>query len=418
MIPVPSPLYEIADLRRSYSHVHALKGVDLTLTRGEMVAIEGASGSGKSTLLAILGGLDRPSEGVVRFDGADLSELTDAQLTALRGREIGFVFQSFNLIPTLSAVQNVESVMGPLRLPPGEQRARALELLERVGLSARAGHLPSRLSGGEQQRVAIARALANGPRVVLADEPTGNLDSSTARDVIGLLRGLSDDLGVTVVLVTHDREIAAQAPRRIAMRDGLVLSDSHPVECVPRLQLVPAVAETVRVPRALSARLVGQAAGLVALAGVGAATMLPHHITPASAVCHVTCQAVAPAVLPDVRPVPRHVVVPAHNPAPAATKHVVVALAAPPITRVANVTPAPPRATPAPSRVQPPVSKPKPKPVLPVTSPAPVVAVAPPTVTDPTPAPDPVQVWSPFSWLDGSGSLGLWQIWSPRSPQG
>jgi putative ABC transport system ATP-binding protein len=423
MTPVPDqPLYEIVDLRRTHpvgsTQVRALDGVDLVLERGEMVAIEGASGSGKSTLLAVLGGLDRPTSGVVRFDGQDLRGLSDGQLTALRARAIGFVFQSFNLIPTLSAVQNVESVMGPLRLPSSQQRARALELLDRVGLAARAGHLPSRLSGGEQQRVAIARALANGPRVVLADEPTGNLDSATAREVMALLRGLGDDLGVTVVLVTHDHDVASQAPRRITMRDGLVVSDSAVAAAAapwlrPVTHLVPRPARTAR-----SAVLVGQAAALVALAGIGAAALMPHAEPAAS-----TRSAQASAAVPRLQaprlqvpaPAPVTVPVPVRKPAsaPAVRKPAVVVAAAPRVRRVVPVVRVA-RAVPVPAAVPRPVSAPAPRTVPATTRPVPVATAAAPT--PPAPVAPVVPVVGPLAgWPLGTGLLSFWTLFPTRT---
>jgi putative ABC transport system ATP-binding protein len=225
-----TPLYTLEGVARRYerggSTVHALVGVDLSIARGELLAIEGPSGSGKSTLLQLLGALDTPSEGRIDFDGQHLARADDKMLTRLRRDAIGFVFQQFNLIPTLTAAENIEIAMLPLKRPRAERAERAATLLEQVGLADRRDHLPSRLSGGEQQRVAIARALANAPRVVLADEPTGNLDSATAGDVIDLLAGLCADSGVTVIIVTHDGEIAARARRRIRLRNGRVESDT------------------------------------------------------------------------------------------------------------------------------------------------------------------------------------------------
>src|SRR5437588_7410928 len=181
-------LYELRAVERAYGSgaraVRALDKIDLTIAAGEFLAIEGPSGSGKSTLLQLLGALDRPTGGSLVFDGRDLSQLDDHALTQLRSRDIGFVFQSFNLIPTLTAAENVETALVPLRLGRAARRSRVAELLARIGLADRATHLPSRLSGGEQQRVAIARALANEPRVILADEPTGNLDSTTSDEIV------------------------------------------------------------------------------------------------------------------------------------------------------------------------------------------------------------------------------------------
>jgi putative ABC transport system ATP-binding protein len=194
--------------------------VDLTIEEGEFVALVGPSGSGKTTLLQVLGTLDRPTSGDVRFEGRDLGELRDAELTRIRLNEIGFVFQTFNLIPTLTAAQNVEAALAPQALPTSERHTRARSLLALVGLAPRGEHLPSQLSGGEQQRVAIARALANEPRVLLADEPTGNLDTATGDEIVGLLHSLSRDRGQTVVLITHDPEITSGAQRVLRMEDG------------------------------------------------------------------------------------------------------------------------------------------------------------------------------------------------------
>jgi putative ABC transport system ATP-binding protein len=222
-------LYELHDVRRTYAggstEVRALDGVELTIHAGELVAVEGPSGSGKSTLLQLLGALDAPTSGSLSFDGRELGELRQRELTQLRSRELGFVFQAFNLVPTLTARENVETAMVPLKKDRRARRDHAIELLERVGLADRADHLPSRLSGGEQQRVAIARALANQPRVILADEPTGNLDSATTEEVVSTLRSLRDDQGVTVVVVTHAEEVASRTDRRIKLRDGRIISD-------------------------------------------------------------------------------------------------------------------------------------------------------------------------------------------------
>ena len=220
-----NPLYELRAVERTYhvgnGEVRAVAGIDLDIFGGEFVAIEGPSGSGKTTLLQLLGGLDKVTGGTIRFGEVDLTGANDRELTAFRARDLGFVFQGFNLIPTLTAAENVEAAFSS-----GDRKARrqrALDLLEMVGLGTRANHLPSRLSGGEQQRVAIARALANDPRVILADEPTGNLDSTTADEVVGVLRRLSQDRGVTVVIVTHAEDVATKAERRVRMRDGRLL---------------------------------------------------------------------------------------------------------------------------------------------------------------------------------------------------
>jgi putative ABC transport system ATP-binding protein len=218
--------YELRDVEKRYgegdAQVVALHGVDLTIASGDFVVVAGASGSGKSTLLQLLGGLDRASSGSVRFEGTDLGPLPDSQLAELRLKAFGFVFQQFNLIPTLTAATNVEAALAPDSLDAEQRRRRVAELLEMVGLASRAEHLPSQLSGGEQQRVAIARALANSPRVLLADEPTGNLDSKTGAEVLGLLREIAAGAQQTVVLVTHDPAIADEAPQLLRMQDGVV----------------------------------------------------------------------------------------------------------------------------------------------------------------------------------------------------
>jgi putative ABC transport system ATP-binding protein len=237
-------LYELAAVERAYGSgaraVRALDKIDLTIAAGEFLAVEGPSGSGKSTLLQLLGALDRPTGGSLVFDGRELSQLDDRALTQLRSRDIGFVFQSFNLIPTLTAAENVETALVPLRLGRAARRSRVAELLARIGLADRATHLPSRLSGGEQQRVAIARALANEPRVILADEPTGNLDSATSDEIVRTLRQLSAEQGVTVIVVTHAEEVARLAERRVRLRDGRVVGPESPaVVAVPGRPDVP-----------------------------------------------------------------------------------------------------------------------------------------------------------------------------------
>ena len=209
--------------RRGSTTVYAVEDVSLEIEPGEFVALEGPSGSGKTTLLQLLGALDRPSSGQVFFEGRDLATLGDRALAELRLRSFGFVFQQFNLIPTLTALENVEAGLAPTGVGSGELRERSLGLLGEVGLSDRADHLPGQMSGGEQQRVAIARALVVEPHVVLADEPTGNLDTRTGSDVIELLAGLGARRGTTIVVATHDADLAARAPRRLAMRDGKVL---------------------------------------------------------------------------------------------------------------------------------------------------------------------------------------------------
>ncbi len=202
----------------------ALRGVDLTIEQGEFVAIIGASGSGKSTLMNTLGFLDKLTSGTYTFEGFDVNRLNDNQLADLRNKKIGFVFQDYNLLRRASAVANVEL---PLIYAGGQRkRPRALEALERVGLAARANHRPTELSGGEQQRVAIARALVNNPMLVLADEPTGNLDSISSAEIIDIFRKLNQE-GITVVMVTHEMEIARQSKRIIRVRDGQIVSDER-----------------------------------------------------------------------------------------------------------------------------------------------------------------------------------------------
>jgi putative ABC transport system ATP-binding protein len=204
--------------------VHALRGVDLTVERGEYVALIGPSGSGKSTLMAILGCLDVPSGGTYALDGRQVEKLTGADLAAIRNEKIGFVFQQYNLLPKATILRNVELPMLYAGVPGKERRQRALELLEKVGIPDKANVLPGALSGGQRQRVAIARALANRPALLLADEPTGALDSKTGQEVLALFRELHAQ-GNTVVLVTHDPAIAATASRRVELCDGLILRD-------------------------------------------------------------------------------------------------------------------------------------------------------------------------------------------------
>ncbi|MGO9581351.1 MAG: ABC transporter ATP-binding protein [Acidimicrobiales bacterium] len=228
--PAPSTLYQLSRLERTFTKgglsVRAVRGVDLVIKSGEMVSLEGPSGSGKTTLLQLLGALDSPTGGSIRFADQDLGGLSDKELTRIRAKEIGFVFQQFNLIPTLTAEENVAVAMYPNHVHSHERLERATELLDQIGLGERLGHLPSRLSGGEQQRVAIARALANNPRVIIADEPTGNLDSETAKEVMATLMELHNSAGVTIVVATHDNDVARLTDRRIRVRDGTIREDS------------------------------------------------------------------------------------------------------------------------------------------------------------------------------------------------
>ncbi|MBB5660838.1 ABC transporter ATP-binding protein [Brevundimonas halotolerans] len=225
-------MIDIRKLTKTYvmgdNVIHALGGVSLTIGRGEHVAIVGPSGSGKSTLMNVLGGLDRPTAGDYRFEDDPVADYDDDELASFRNRRIGFVFQSFQLLPRLTAVQNVELPMIYAGIPAAERRDRAVALLERVGLGDRLANKPTQMSGGQQQRVAIARALANAPDLLLADEPTGALDTATGQEVLALFDELNSQ-GLTLCIVTHDNEVAARARRRIAFRDGHIVSDDRNV---------------------------------------------------------------------------------------------------------------------------------------------------------------------------------------------
>lgn len=225
-----APVFEASALKKEYDEgqVQALRGVDFRIGDGEFVAIIGASGSGKSTLLQMLGALDWPSSGTLRYRGASLAEMHDP--AAYRAREIGFVFQAFHLLPTFTAVENVQIPMFETERPRAERRERSVELLKAVGLERRLDHFPSRLSGGERQRVAIARSLANGPSVLLADEPTGNLDSENARHILELLTQLHRERKMTLVLVTHDMTVAHRASRALQVKDGQIVFDGNPAD--------------------------------------------------------------------------------------------------------------------------------------------------------------------------------------------
>jgi putative ABC transport system ATP-binding protein len=225
------PVIDVRDVRRTYQvtediAVHALEGVSLRIERGEYVAIMGASGSGKSTLMNILGCLDAPTGGSYRIDGIDVRDYDEDDQSDLRNRKIGFVFQAFNLVPRTSALAQVELPLAYAGLPRRERRERAAAALAAVGMQARMDHLPSELSGGQQQRVAVARAIVTNPALILADEPTGNLDSHSTHDVLEIFRGLNAE-GRTVVLITHEDDVAARARRVVRMADGRIVADDR-----------------------------------------------------------------------------------------------------------------------------------------------------------------------------------------------
>ena len=228
-----TPALEAVEVTRSYQldgvRVEALRGVTLTVEQGDYLAVVGPSGSGKSTLMHLLGGLDRPTTGILRVGGRDVSEMTQDELAVVRNETLGFVFQAFQLLPRTSAVDNVAMPLVYRGVRRAERRRRAAAALEQVGMGHRLDHRPNQLSGGEQQRVAIARALVGDPQVLLADEPTGNLDTRTGEEVMALLEALNSTRGVAVVLVTHDRDVAARARRQVRVRDGLL----EPSEAVP-----------------------------------------------------------------------------------------------------------------------------------------------------------------------------------------
>jgi putative ABC transport system ATP-binding protein len=233
-----TPVIVVHQVTKTYgmgdTEVHALAGVSLAVQRGDLVAIMGASGSGKSTLMNILGCLDLPTTGRYLLDGVDVQGLEESQLAEVRNRKIGFIFQSFNLIPRTSALANVELPLVYAGVKKVERRERALAALEAVGLVDRMHHTPAELSGGQQQRVAVARAIATEPAMVLADEPTGNLDSASTGEVLDLFAALNDE-GRTVVLITHEDDVAARAKRTIRLRDGRIIADSRLLTAVPEI---------------------------------------------------------------------------------------------------------------------------------------------------------------------------------------
>jgi len=223
------PVLELEDITRLYPGsppVRALDGVTLSVQRGELVAIVGASGSGKSTLLNVIGTLDRPTSGKLTIEGTPVAELSEGALAGLRSNQIGFIFQQFHLLEAVGAIDNVATGLLYQGVSRRKRRQLATEALKRVGLGSRLGHRPTQMSGGERQRVAIARAIVSDPAIVLADEPTGNLDSKTSSDIIDLLRRLNDD-GSTIIIITHDQELSASLPRRVTISDGRVVGDSR-----------------------------------------------------------------------------------------------------------------------------------------------------------------------------------------------
>lgn len=219
-------LYSLKDLNKSYSQnnkkVQALKNVNLEIARGDLISIQGPTGGGKSTLLQMLGGLDQPTSGTISLADDHLEKLSESKLTEMRARKIGFVFQNYNLIPTLTALENVQTALVPQGVSKADSEKRAIAALESVSLADRANHLPAELSGGQQQRVAIARALVKNPEVILADEPTGNLDEETRDQIIDLLVNLNQQQGITVILVTHDSSVAKRANKSLHIASGFV----------------------------------------------------------------------------------------------------------------------------------------------------------------------------------------------------
>ena len=263
-------MIRLRNLHKSYTighnRLHVLKGIDLDIERGELVAVMGASGSGKSTLMNLLGLLDRFDEGEYQLDGVDMGGLSETKAAVYRSRYLGFVFQSFHLIPFKNAAENVALPLYYQGVPRKERNQIAIEHLERVGLADRAEHLPSELSGGQQQRVAIARALISKPKLLLADEPTGALDSSTSRDVMKVLQGVQDE-GVTVVIITHERDIAHMTDRLIHLVDGQIASDSPQARLDPDEAVVEIEPQAARPPATAGAAAASVASSTPAEAG-------------------------------------------------------------------------------------------------------------------------------------------------------
>jgi len=248
-------MIEIHNLIKDYKlgelPVHVLKGISLEIDRGEYVAIMGPSGSGKSTLMNILGCLDKPTDGIYKLDGISVGELGRDELAEIRGSKIGFVFQQFNLLARTSAIENVELPLLYTNTPARERRARAMAALHAVGLAGREEHHPSQLSGGQQQRVAIARALVNTPRIILADEPTGALDSRTSVEIMSIFQRLNREAGITMIVVTHEPDIAAYASRSVHFRDGQLQKDvriGHPRDAAEELRNLPTQEDEALVP--------------------------------------------------------------------------------------------------------------------------------------------------------------------------
>ncbi|MGC2192957.1 MAG: ABC transporter ATP-binding protein [Candidatus Dormiibacterota bacterium] len=244
-------MYELKKLSRIYpkgrGKVTALKEVSLVIQDGEFLTVQGPTGHGKTTLLLLLGGLDRPTSGSVVFDGRDLGTLRESQLVDVRAQNFGFIFQSYNLMPTLTAAENVEAALVPLRIPTATRRSRSLAALDEVGLADRAAHFPTELSGGEQQRVAIARALVKEPKVILADEPTGNLDEVTRGEIVALMERLWRERGMTLVVVTHDTQVAKRAPRTALITNGSLTLRMNQKRVVPGKAEPEASAEPVEI---------------------------------------------------------------------------------------------------------------------------------------------------------------------------